>query len=115
MIENCVFCQIITRQVDANIVYQDEDVTAFTDNAPAAPQHILIVPNQHIASLNRIQKTDADLLGKLLITARQLAEQVGISHSGYRISINTGPNAGQTVFHLHVHLLGGKKFGGLGG
>lgn len=113
MTENCIFCQIVAHQSPADILFQDEDITAFRDRFPAAPVHVLIVPNRHIASLNRIQAEDAALLGKLLVTARELAEQAGIAAGGYRVMINTGAQAGQTVFHLHVHLMGGRQLSGL--
>jgi histidine triad (HIT) family protein len=113
MPENCVFCQIIARQVPAEIVYQDDLATAFMDLHPAAPVHLLIVPNIHITSLNQITEEDANLLGYLLVIGRKLAEQYQVSQSGYRLLINTGADAGQTVFHLHLHLLGGQRLSGL--
>jgi histidine triad (HIT) family protein len=108
MSENCIFCQVIAGKSPAEIIYRDEQVTAFHDNKPAAPVHILIVPNRHISSLNRISGDDEGLLGHMIIAARQLAEQENLSQDGYRLVINTGSQAGQTVFHLHLHLLGGK-------
>jgi histidine triad (HIT) family protein len=113
MTENCIFCQIVASKAPGEIVYQDELVTAFPDQRPAAPVHLLIVPNRHITSLNRISEEDEALLGHLLIVARRLAEQTHISQSGYRFVINTGTEAGQTVFHLHAHLLGGQELPGL--
>ncbi len=107
MTENCVFCQIVAGKAPGEIVYHDNQVTAFRDQHPAAPVHFLIVPNRHITSLNRISEEDAPLLGHMLIVARRLAEQHRISQDGYRYIINTGPDAGQTVFHLHAHLMGG--------
>jgi histidine triad (HIT) family protein len=115
MSENCIFCKIVTGQAPADIVYQDERVTAFTDLHPAAPTHLLIVPNTHITSVNRITEEDASLLGYLLVIGRKLAEQYQISQSGYRLLINTGTDAGQTVFHIHLHLMGGKRLPGLSG
>lgn len=112
MVENCIFCQIIAGSTPADIVYKDEQVTAFRDQHPAAPIHLLIVPNRHITSLNRISEEDDALLGHLIIVARRLAEQNQISQSGYRLVLNTGSDAGQSVFHLHVHLLGGRALGG---
>ncbi len=109
MSENCPFCRIIAREISAKIIYQDELVTAFEDTQPAAPVHVLIVPNRHITSLNRISPEDEGMLGRLLVTARKLAEQYNVSQEGYRLQINTGADAGQTVFHLHLHLLGGKQ------
>ncbi len=113
MAENCIFCQIVAGKAPGEIVYQDEQVTAFRDQRSAAPVHLLIVPNRHITSLNRIREEDEALLGHLFIVARRLAEQNHISQDGYRFIVNTGPNAGQTVFHLHAHLMGGRPLPGL--
>lgn len=110
MSENCIFCKIAARQVPAAVVYQDEQVTAFRDIAPAAPVHLLIIPNRHIAALTEATPADEALLGHLLNTARELAESEGLAANGYRLSINTGADGGQVVFHLHLHLMGGKKF-----
>jgi histidine triad (HIT) family protein len=104
----CVFCRIAQGEESAHIVYQDEDVTAFHDQNPQAPTHVLIIPNEHIESVNQIEPADTDLLGKLFIVSRRVAEQQGVA-SGYRLVVNTGSGAGQSVFHLHVHLLGGRR------
>ena len=106
----CVFCRIVRGEAPGRIVYQDEDVTAFHDRHPRAPIHILIVPNRHIAGVAQVKPEDAALLGKLFVVARQLAEQEGVVN-GYRLVVNNGPLAGQSVFHLHVHLLGGRPLG----
>ena len=106
----CVFCRIVRGEAPARIVYQDEDVTAFQDLSPRAPTHILIVPNRHIAGVAAAEPEDSALLGKLFVIARRLAEQEGIVN-GYRLVVNNGPRAGQSVFHLHVHLLGGRPLG----
>lgn len=105
---NCIFCKIISGEAPAQIIYHDEQVTAFRDVCPVAPTHILIIPNRHLDSLNAAEDDDAALLGRLLLVARQLAEQDDIQTSGYRLVLNTGPDSGQTVFHLHMHLIGGK-------
>ena len=112
MVENCIFCQIVNGTVHTDIVYKDDLVTAFPDQHPAAPVHLLIVPNRHITSLNRISEEDEQLLGRLIIAARRLAEQQQISQSGYRLLLNTGSDAGQTIFHLHFHLMGGRPLPG---
>jgi histidine triad (HIT) family protein len=104
----CAFCRIARGEGPARIVYQDEDVTAFHDRSPKAPTHILIIPNQHIESVNQIEPADTDLLGKLFVVARRVAEQEGVT-GGYRLVVNTGSQAGQSVFHLHMHLLGGRR------
>lgn len=113
MTDNCIFCQIIAGRTNSELVYQDDLVTAFRDRSPAAPVHVLITPNRHITSLNRITEEDELLLGRIMIVGRRLAEQLNISQSGYRLVVNTGADAGQTVFHLHFHLLGGHPLGGL--
>ena len=105
---DCVFCKIIAGSQPAAILYQDELVTAFRDIHPATPTHILIVPNRHLASVNEVKPEDEPALGRLFTVASQLAKQEGIQEAGYRLIINTGPYAGQAVFHLHLHLLGGQ-------
>jgi histidine triad (HIT) family protein len=109
-VSDCIFCRIVSGKAPARVVYQDDDVTAFHDLNPRAPTHILIVPNRHIAGVDRVEQADAVLLGKLFVVARHLAEQEGVA-DGYRLVINTGSLAGQSVFHLHVHLLGGRPLG----
>lgn len=105
---DCVFCKIVNSEVSASIVYRDEQVTAFRDIHPVAPTHILIVPNKHIGSVSGLTAEDEALAGRLLTVAGQLASQEGIAQSGYRLITNTGAHGGQTVFHLHVHLIGGQ-------
>jgi histidine triad (HIT) family protein len=109
--ENCLFCKIATGAIPSKIVYQDEDVVAFEDINPQAPKHILLIPRQHIASIDDLTLNDGPILAKLFITAQKLAHDMGIDESGYRFLTNVGPDAGQSVFHLHFHLLGGRKFG----
>jgi histidine triad (HIT) family protein len=106
----CVFCRIVRGEVQARVVHQDDDVTAFHDINPRAPVHVLIVPNRHISGVAEVEAEDEPVLGRLLNVARELAEQLGVA-DGYRLVVNNGPLAGQTVFHLHVHLLGGRAFG----
>jgi len=109
VLENCVFCRIVAGKAPARIVFQDQQVTAFHDIHPVAPVHILIVPNRHLASVNEIQPEDEPLVGHLFTIARQVADSFGIASTGYRLIINTGANAGQAVFHLHLHLIGGRR------
>lgn len=109
MQSSCVFCKIANNEIQSNIVYQDEQVTAFRDTHPLAPTHVLIVPNRHIESVNSLKSEDEALAGHMLAVARQIAIEEGIADSGYRIITNTGINGGQTVFHLHLHLLGGQR------
>lgn len=103
----CIFCRIIQGEAPGEIVYRDEEVTAFRDINPKAPVHILVVPNKHIHSLAHAEPEDTLLLGQLLQVAKSLAEQEGIASSGYRLLMNCGQGAGQIVYHLHLHLLGG--------
>ena len=109
MTDSCIFCKIVSEETKAEIVYRDEQATAFRDIHPAAPTHILIVPNKHIESFGTLEAVDEPLIGHLFTVARQLAEKEGISKGGYRLITNTGANGGQTVFHLHVHLIGGQR------
>ncbi len=108
MTDSCIFCKIVSGEIKGTIVYQDEQATAFRDINPAGPTHILIVPNKHIDSVNMLSEVDRQLVGQLFLVAGQLAKREGIDQSGYRLITNTGPDAGQTVFHLHVHLIGGQ-------
>jgi histidine triad (HIT) family protein len=104
---DCLFCKIISGDIPSTNVYRDEQVTAFRDINPSAPTHVLIVPNKHIESVNMLISDDAPLMGHLFLVAKQLAAQEGITETGYRLIINTGADAGQTVHHIHLHLLGG--------
>ena len=106
---DCIFCKIIAGEIPSTQVYRDNRVTAFRDINPAAPVHVLIVPNQHIASVNDLTAEDESLIGHMFTTAKQIAADEGIDESGYRLIINTGPDGGQVVFHLHLHLLGGHR------
>ena len=104
----CIFCDIVSGQAPARIVYQDDLVTAFRDTRPIASTHILIVPNRHIDSVNDLQPEDSPLLGHMLLTARQIAADLGVAEKGFRLIFNTGRDGGQTVYHLHLHLIAGK-------
>jgi histidine triad (HIT) family protein len=106
-----LFERIVARELPANIVFQDERVTAFRDIHPRAPTHILIVPNQPIPTANDIADADAALIGHMFVVARNLARSEGIAENGYRLIINCNQHGGQEVYHLHVHLLGGKPLG----
>jgi histidine triad (HIT) family protein len=109
MKDDCIFCKIIAGKIPSTIVYKDEKVTAFKDVQPMAPVHILIVTNQHIDSINEATIGDETSLGHLFTIARIIAEKENVNKSGYRLVVNTGTGAGQTVFHVHMHLLGGKQ------
>lgn len=104
---DCIFCKIIKGDIPSTTVFRDEQVTAFRDLNPAAPTHILIIPNRHIDSVNLLANGDEQLIGHLFTTAKQIASKEGIAEGGYRLIINTNAHAGQTVFHIHLHLLGG--------
>ena len=108
---SCLFCRIIAREIPASIVYEDDEVVAFNDINPQAPTHVLLVPRKHIATLNDAVAADATLLGNILRRAAAIARERGIEASGYRTVFNTNRDAGQTVFHVHLHLLGGRSLG----
>jgi histidine triad (HIT) family protein len=101
------FFKIIAGEIPSTNVYRDQQATAFRDINPAASTHVLIVPNRHIDSVNTLAEQDEPLIGHLFVIAKQLAAQEGLAGNGYRLIMNTGPHAGQTVFHVHLHLLGG--------
>lgn len=105
-----LFLKIISRDIPADIVYENEDVLAFRDVNPQAPLHILIIPKTHIRTINDIQNQDAELFGKLFLAARDIAQEHGIAEDGYRVVMNCNAGAGQTVFHVHLHMLGGRRF-----
>ncbi len=108
MIPDCLFCKIIKGEIPSKSVYKDDEVVAFYDINPKAPVHILIVPVKHLESLRQTKDEDKNLLGKLMLVVKQLAEELGID-DGYKVVINNGRNAGQLIYHLHLHLLGGWK------
>lgn len=107
----CLFCRIVNGEIPATKVYEDADSVAFRDINPQAPTHVVIVPRKHIPSLNDLSPADAEAIGKLLLTAKQVAANEGISVPGYRTVFNCNAAAGQTVFHIHLHLLGGREMG----
>lgn len=109
MNSSCVFCKIASGEIPSTIVYKDERVTAFRDLSPVAPTHVLIIPNRHIASINEAVPEDEALLGHLFVIARKIAETEKVSENGYRVIVNTGEHGGQTVHHLHMHVIGGQK------
>ena len=107
--DDCLFCRIIRNEIPAKIVAKTDDCIAFRDTNPQAPSHILIIPREHIPSLNQLR--DPEVLGRMAMLAAEIAKQEGIADSGYRTVINTNADAGQTVFHIHMHLLGGRGMG----
>lgn len=106
-----IFTKIINREIPAEIVYEDDLVIAFNDISPKAPVHILVVPKKHISTLNDATEEDAELLGKVILTAAKIAKNLGIAERGYRIVVNCNVEGGQSVYHIHFHLLGGKQLG----
>lgn len=108
MEENCLFCQIIAGERPGEILYHDDHLIALQDKNPQAPTHVLIIPREHMESLNDAAQSDEPLLGYLLRVTAKVANQLGLADDGYRVVLNTGPNAGQSVYHLHLHLLGGR-------
>jgi histidine triad (HIT) family protein len=108
---DCLFCSIIQGKSKGAIVYRDDEVVAFHDIRPEAPVHILIVPRKHIPSLSSLEPGDVPVLGAIFTAAAKLAKELGVAESGYRVVVNNGADAGQSVFHLHYHLLGGRPMG----
>lgn len=106
--EDCIFCKIVAGEIPADIVYQDELVVAFRDLSPQAPTHVLVIPRRHISSLNELKPDDEGLIGHLFTAAAKIARAEGIAETGYRTVINCNEDGGQTVFHIHLHLLGGR-------
>lgn len=104
---DCLFCKIVAGEIPSDRVYEDEEVIAFRDIAPRAPTHVLVIPRRHIADAHALTDADGELLARLFSVVRKVADDAGLG-SGYRVVTNVGPESGQTVFHLHLHLLGGR-------
>lgn len=107
---DCIFCKIIAKEIPADIVLETDDVLVFRDLNPKAPTHMLAIPKRHIASIDDMHPEDAEITGKLFLAAKQIAEQEGLTEKGYRVVMNCGADAGQTVFHNHLHIMGGRHF-----
>ena len=107
MNSDCIFCRIIKGDSSAKFVYKDKDFVAFHDTKPDAPVHVLIVPVEHIESVNALEERHRAVISKMMLKAKEIAEKVGIKDSGYKLVINVGSGAGQIIFHLHIHLIGG--------
>ena len=107
---DCLFCRIAAGEIPSDVVHADDDVIAFRDIAPRAPTHVLVIPRRHIADAHALGAGDGDLLAKLFTVIRQVADAAGLEN-GYRVVTNVGPESGQTVFHLHFHVLGGRTMG----
>lgn len=104
----CLFCKIASKVIPSNVLFEDDDLLAFRDITPQAPIHVLVIPKRHLTSLAEATEADAALLGKLSLAAKRVAVETGIAESGFRVVMNNGPDAGQSVAHLHVHVLGGR-------
>jgi histidine triad (HIT) family protein len=104
----CIFCKIVARTIPAALVYEDDMVVAFDDLNPQAPTHTLVIPRKHVASIAELQDSDVGLLGRLMLAGNKIAKLKGIADAGYRVVVNTGAHGGQSVFHLHLHVLGGR-------
>jgi histidine triad (HIT) family protein len=111
---DCLFCKIVGRELSSDVVYEDDEVLAFRDISPQAPLHLLVIPKRHVATVNDLQDHDAELVGRLVIRARALAADEGLADDGYRLVLNCNQHGGQTVYHLHLHLMGGRQMRGLG-
>jgi histidine triad (HIT) family protein len=107
--DDCVFCKIVAGKIPAKVVYEDDRLLAFDDIRPQAPTHTLIIPKEHFASLNDVPEERADVLSAILVAARRIAAEKGVGSSGYRIVLNTARDSGQDVYHIHFHLLGGRR------
>lgn len=106
---SCIFCRIAQGEIPADLLYQDEEVVAFADIDPKAPSHVLVIPRQHIASVQAVGADQAVLLGRMVLAAQAVARQLGVDATGYRLVMNHGRDGGQSVDHLHMHLLGGRR------
>ena len=111
MSENCLFCKIVSGDIPADIVYEDDQIIGFRDINPVAPTHVLVIPKRHISTINDIEQGDTALVGHMYLAAKKIAAQEGLADTGYRTTMNCLEAAGQTVFHIHLHLLGGKEMG----
>lgn len=107
---DCIFCKIAAGDVDTDIIYQSDELVGFRDLNPQAPTHVLIIPRRHISTINDFTESDAELIGQLFVAAKEIAAQEGISERGYRVTMNCNAGGGQSVFHVHLHLLGGRQF-----
>lgn len=107
--ENCLFCKIVKREIYARVVFENERIIAFEDVNPQAPLHVLLIPKEHFVSLNEVPEEKKDILAELMLQAREIAREKGLSEKGYRIVLNTAKDSGQAVFHIHFHLLGGRR------
>ncbi len=106
--DNCIFCKIASHEIDSQIEYEDDQVIVFHDNNPQAPVHMLVIPRRHIDKVQSLEQGDGQLIGHMILVARQEAQKAGLNEKGYRLVMNNGREGGQAVFHIHLHLLGGR-------
>lgn len=111
MVADCLFCKIFAREIPSREVFRDDDTVAFDDIRPVAPTHVLVIPKEHIASVHDLTPDQLPIVSRLIATANRIADERKIARDGYRLVFNNGPQAGQTVYHLHLHLLGGRGLG----
>jgi len=109
--DDCLFCKILDGEIPAELIYESDTAVAFRDVNPQAPTHVLVIPRKHIATINDIEQDDQEIIGSLYTAAREVAAKEGIADDGYRAVVNCGEGAGQTVFHIHLHVLGGRQMG----
>jgi histidine triad (HIT) family protein len=109
IVSDCIFCKIVAKDMKADVVFEDDDVVAFRDISPQAPTHVLVIPKRHITNTNDLVEADDALLGKIVRTGKEIAAKEGLSDKGYRLVFNSGEDAGYSVFHVHLHVLGGRK------
>ncbi len=107
--DNCLFCKMASGEIKPDVIYEDDQVLAFRDINPQAPTHALVIPRRHISTLNDLQADDAALMGKLFLVAKNIAQQEGIAETGYRTLVNCNADGGQEVFHIHLHVMGGRR------
>lgn len=108
---DCIFCKIAGGEIETDFVYEDDQVVAFRDLNPQAPTHVLVIPREHIATTNDLTSANAELVGRMILVAKRIAGRDGIAERGYRMVLNCNPEAGQSVFHIHLHVLGGRPMG----
>ena len=114
MSSDCIFCKISQHELPADIIYEDDDLIAFNDIGPQAPTHVLIIPKIHVPSVNELTEDNCDMVSKLVLRAKAIAGDRGLAEAGYRLVMNCNAEGGQTVFHIHLHLLGGRQLKGMG-
>ncbi len=111
MADDCLFCKMVSGEIKPDLLYEDDHVLAFNDINPQAPTHFLVIPRQHVATLNDLEDSHAEMVGRLYLAAQKIAKEKGISEAGYRTVMNCNKGAGQTVWHVHLHVLGGRNLG----